>query len=248
MGSRSLLISDLDGTLLGDEEALDRFAHWHQANRRHLSLVYASGRFFDSVVGLIGSTSLPEPDAVIGGVGTEIHRYADRRRVSGWPRCLDRWDPQGIQTVLAEFRKLEPQPTEFQRKFKLSYYAHELDTAFLVELRRRLVMSGHGVEIIYSSSRDLDVLPAGISKGSAAAFLASQWHLGPWQVIVSGDTGNDASMFMHGFRGIVVGNAQPELKAIRSPDIYHSKQAYAAGVLDGMEYWLKRQPAPALES
>jgi hydroxymethylpyrimidine pyrophosphatase-like HAD family hydrolase len=92
---------------------------------------------------------------------------------------------------------------------------------------------------VYSSNRDLDVLPAGVDKGSAAAFLASHFGFQPRQVVVAGDTGNDASMFTHGFRGIVVGNAQAELKSLCSPDVYKSDGSYADGVLEGLEYWLR---------
>jgi mannosylfructose-6-phosphate phosphatase len=183
---------------------------------------------------------LPEPDAVIGGVGTEIRLYPGGEPVDGWPRLLRPWDREGIRALLAPNEQLELQPQQFQTEFKISYYAHDLSRRVLVQLRRRLAMAGHCAEIVYSSGRDLDVLPAGVNKGSAAGLLASRWGLRPWQVIVSGDTGNDASMFLCGFRGIIVQNAQPELKAIRSPDVYPSDQAYAAGVLDGIRYWMRQ--------
>lgn len=238
-----LLVSDLDGTLSGDEKALARFADWYEARRGRVRLAYNSGRRFDSVTDWIRRSPSPEPDAVIGALGTEIRLYPEGEKLEGWPRCLGPWDPQRIRAILGQFQELEPQPDEFQGQFKLSYYGHDLDGRFLVELRRRLALAGHCVEVLYSPNRDLDVLPAGVNKGSAAAFLASRWMLRPWQVIVSGATGNDRSMFLRGFRGVVVSNAHPELKAVRSPDVYHSRKAYAAGVLDGIHHWFGRVSA-----
>jgi len=137
--------------------------------------------------------------------------------------------------------RLEPQPSEFQTEFKLSYYAHDLEERFLAQLRCDLAGAGHFVEIVYSSNRDLDVLPLGVNKGSAVLFLASLWGVCFDGVTVAGDTGNDYSMLAGGFKGIVVGNAQPELKLLRSPNIYHSPYSYATGVLDGMDYWMNRK-------
>lgn len=233
-----LVVSDLDGTLLGNDEALERFAAWCRPRQRDgLRLVYATGRLFESVAAVVKSTPLPEPVAVIGAVGSEIRFFPEGRPAEAWPPCFAPWDADGVRRVMADFAQLQPQPSEFQTPHKLSYYAHDLDIGFLVEVRRRLAMAGHGVEVVYSSRRDLDVLPAGVSKGTATIYLATLWRLTPQEVVVAGDTGNDASMFRRGFRGVIVGNAQPELKALQSPDVYHAARPCAAGVLEGLWHW-----------
>ena len=237
MKAPRLLIADLDGTLLGSGEALERFGRWFETQQEHLRLVYSSGRFFEAVDSLIDSTPLPGPDAVIGGAGTEIHLYPDGSTVEGWPPCGDRWQADRIRDVLAGYDRLELQPAHTQGKYKISYYAHDLEASFLEELASVLKAAGQHVEIVYGSARDLDFLPAGVNKGRAADFLVRQWRLHHHQVVVAGDTGSDLSMFGCGFLGIVVANAHAELKALAHPDVYHSPQAYADGVVDGMTHW-----------
>jgi mannosylfructose-6-phosphate phosphatase len=239
-----LLVSDVDYTLLGDDAALAAFAEWYADARRYLRLALSSGRFCDSILESVRTSGLPQPDAVIGGVGTMICIFPDGKPLADWPPAADNWDPRAIRKALTSFPQLEPQPAHLQSRFKISYYAYDLDEPSLEKLRRQLASAGQRADIVYSSQRDLDVLPAGANKGTAVAHLARHWRLDPTHVIVAGDSGNDLEMFRQGFLGIVVGNAHPELKSLRGANIYQASQDYAAGVLEGLRHWLaeKRQP------
>ena len=238
MERMNLIVSDLDGTLLGDDAALHRFAAWYDEMRTDFRLAYSSGRFLDSIRESIAETDLPEPDALICGVGTEIYAGDDDVRLSGWPQVIaENWNAHLIRRVCAQFGELEPQPDEFQSNYKISYYAHYLTESCLARLRQALDAAGQKASVVYSSHRDLDVLPARTHKGAAAGFLADHWSISRRRVIVAGDSGNDAAMFHEGFRGIVVGNAKPELRALEGPSIYHAAASYAAGVVEGLEHW-----------
>lgn len=240
MENRYLLISDVDGTLLGDDDALAQFSQWYEPRSHQLRLVYNSGRFVNSVMESVASTGLPEPAAIIGGVGTEIRCFASQDRIGDWPDSAGHWNPQRIRSVLSKYSELELQPEEFLSEYKISYFARNAKAELLTDIRQQLEAAECRVEVVYSSNRDLDVLPQGVNKGTAAAYLASRWSYRNDQVFVSGDTGNDIALFQHGFRGIVVGNAQAELKKIDIPGVFLAKKGYAGGVQEGLTHWLAK--------
>lgn len=244
MDRQTLLISDVDFTLLGDDEALAKFANWFEQNKSYVRLVLTSGRFPYSIIESVETTLLPEPDVVIGGVGSEICFFPSRDVVPGWPvRQLEHWDGNRVRSILEGFERLEPQADEFQSDYKVSYFLRDADPKELHRIRAMLLEQSIRPELVYSSKRDLDVLPAGCNKGSAAEYVAHYLGFEPCDVIVCGDSANDAAMFDYGFAGVVVGNAHPELKALDDPLVYQSTYDYAKGVLDGTEYWLQRRAA-----
>ncbi len=108
-----MLVSDIDFTLLGDEEALYEFTDWYERSRAKLRLVYNSGRFYCSMLQSTLETHLPPPDAFIGGVGTEICFAGDGRRLTNWPEVDGRWNATAIRNILEVYPQLEPQPDEF---------------------------------------------------------------------------------------------------------------------------------------
>ncbi|HMP06727.1 MAG TPA: HAD-IIB family hydrolase [Lacipirellulaceae bacterium] len=240
MSGRFLIVSDVDGTLLGDKAALEAFRQWWEPRRSAVLLAYNSGRFARSLKQSIECEGLPRPDALIGGVGTEIFDADASHCWCDWPPPSTSWDIGRVRQVLADDDRLALQESEFQSLHKTSYYACGAGPADLDQWRQSLADAGLAVDLVYSSSRDLDVLPAGVNKGSAAAYLAQRWEIAPERVIVCGDTDNDLSMFQRGFRGAVVANALPELKALDGPHVYHCQRAHAAGVLEGVAHWMSR--------
>ncbi len=239
MGGYSVLVTDLDGTVLGDDAALDRFRTWVVDNRADHRLIYATGRHVASILGIVREGALPSPDAVVSSVGTEIHD-PDGHPWPGWLERFDGWHAEHARRVLSPLRWLDPQPEEHQTWLKASYTARGLSKDDLAFIRRTLVDAGLVPTLVYSSGTDLDILPAAAGKGRAARFVTDGWDVPPRDVLAFGDTGNDAQLLAVGYRGTMVGNALPELDRVAAPDVYRSPAAFADGVLDGIRHWSAR--------
>jgi sucrose-6F-phosphate phosphohydrolase len=231
-----LLVSDLDGTLLGDDDALSAFRSWIKATRSDWRLAYATGRTLASVEGLIADGVLPRPDAVIANVGTEIYG-PDGRTWPGWPTWDPDWDAAVARSLLAAVPGIDLQADANQTDWKASFHAPGLDASAVDDIRAALVDADIDATVIYSSAQDLDVMPPGSGKAAATRHLARDWKLDPDDVLAAGDSGNDLDLLTAGFRAIVVANAQPELRDLSHPLVFHARRPYAAGVLDGIEHW-----------
>ena len=234
-----LLVADLDGAMLGNQAAIRRFADsWLACSGMH-RLVYASGRFYDSIIQSIGQHQLPEPDAIIGGIGTEIRLFPSGESLIEWQsRWWSSWVIELVQQVLDDQPSLKLQPAECQSQFKRSYFVYDAAPQWLQETRRKLKERQLGVELLYSENRDLDVVPSGASKGSATEFLARRWNIPRSRVIVAGDSANAISLFLFGYRGILAANSPPDLHGIGGSNVYRSRLSFADGIIDGLCFWL----------
>jgi len=237
-----LFSSDLDGTLLGNPEGTQRFkAAWERLPpRRRPLLVYNSGRLVDDLRRFVADATLPAPDYLIGGVGTQIFNFRTGQFLEDFYQFLaEGWDLAQIEAVVGAFPGVRRQPPEFQHQFKSSWFLERATPPQLGELRQRLAAAGLGVSIVYSSQRDLDLLPPRATKAGALQWLCVRLRIGLDETLVAGDTGNDSSMFrLPGVRGIIVENAQPELfEATVDIPIYTARAVLADGVLDGLLHY-----------
>ncbi len=232
--------TDIDGTLIGKPDALERFnATWRetQKRKRRPRLCYNTGRMLDDMLELIERGDLVEPDYLICGVGTSIYSFKKKTKIKDFADVLEEgWDRERADEVVSSFTKATRQPKKYQAPFKTSWYLENAASEDLEGMERALEEAGLDVNIVYSSSRDLDILPKYANKGNALSWLLKRLRIPREQVVVAGDTGNDAAMFhLPGIHGIVVGNAQPELhEHTVGLDVHRAEGSCADGVLEGL--------------
>ena len=231
----NMLATDLDGTLVGDDDACEYLLSWMRRELRHFGLVYITGRHLASAHELITEKSLTWPDLLVSDVGTQIHIGPDLELDEIWQQKMNAdWQPTRIKQVAETIHGLRPQ--ELPTNCRVSFFADGSVPA--QQLRNSLIEQGLNFTYIFSSDRDVDILPAGGGKGEALKYIAANYAAEGAAILAAGDSGNDSSMMTAGFPGVIVGNAQPELRHL--PDsqmIYRADRSYAAGILEGWQHF-----------
>ncbi|MFP4179071.1 MAG: HAD-IIB family hydrolase [Spirochaetaceae bacterium] len=243
---KKLFSSDLDGTLVGKPDATLAFSRTWDALRARKSaeevplLVYNSGRLLPHTLELLQQSYLIDPDYLICGVGTLIYDFNKKQIVKVFSDTLNTgWDRQIVREVMLSYSDIQEQPHKYQNKFKSSWYIHDAPPERIEKIKEDLQKKGLSVNVVYSSSRDLDILPLYANKGNALRWLIQWLEISPEHTIVAGDTANDNSMFfIEGVKGIIVENAQPELllATIEKPT-YTASKPFADGVLEGLLHY-----------
>jgi len=246
-----LFSTDIDGTVYDSDETAELFAtFWESLQGGPTSplLVYNTGRSVEDVFELIKRTALPDPDYIIGGVGTKIIDFHYDVTIDDWDLVLsENWDFESVkELVRSHYPNLELQPDECQNPHKCSYYWYDKSVDEIAELRTALEESDIETQVVYSSGRDLDILPRKANKGNAIAWLAGRLEIPLDEIVVAGDSGNDLSMFLVGnCQGIVVSNAEAALLDVASKQgAFLASLPCAAGVVEGINSLTSATPQP----
>jgi hypothetical protein len=227
-----LLVSDIDDTLTGDRDALEKL--WQSASKHpdRLKIALNSSRPSASVDRTIAECFPADfaPDAVITALGTEIR--AGGNWVDDWSRRFSGWPRDEIAGMMIKMG-FQPHADEFQTPAKASFAVP--GRAAAADVLDRLADAGFRFDAVFSGESDLDLLAPGAGKDRAARFLADYLGILPTRVVAAGDSGNDLAMFRAFPHAIAVGNARRELtEAMPVDTTYHAKGAYAAGVHEGL--------------
>ncbi|MFM2062414.1 MAG: hypothetical protein RLZZ507_2084 [Cyanobacteriota bacterium] len=243
--TKFLFVTDLDNTLVGDDQALGELSDRLQQHRQQhgTKIVYSTGRSPIFYRELQQAKNLFSPDALVLSVGTEIYLDGSDTPDPEWSEILSPgWQRETILAITQKFPELVLQPESEQRPFKVSFFLKAEFSGILPKLEAELQKSQLNIKLIYSSGIDLDILPHTSDKGQAMQFLRQKWEFAAEQTVVCGDSGNDIALFAVGNeRGIIVGNARPELLQWHNQNPadyrYLAQNFCAAGIIEGLKYF-----------
>ncbi|MEK3975292.1 HAD-IIB family hydrolase [Psychrobacillus sp. FSL K6-1267] len=229
-----MLATDLDGTLVGSEEDLRVLLKYYESLDEKVSLVYVTGRHKGSALDLIREAKIPMPSILISDVGTGIYVGTDLKVDLEWEHKMkSNWDPEAIKNIVSKYPTIFPQ--KLPNECRISYTVKE-DNDSVEKLKQELVLSKIPHKFIFSSGRDIDILPESSGKGSALTYVIEKYVDTNASILIAGDSGNDEEMLSLGYPSVIVANAQPELLAIKDhPKLFRATQNCAGGIY---EAWL----------
>lgn len=233
---RWLFVSDVDDTLVGDNLALVKLRNALETASNLITTTYNSSRPCASLRQTLNQLSeLPIPDYLIGAMGTEIQEGPSEKLLSAYSQLLGQgWHRDQIITAIQNLN-FTLHPSEYQTPFKISYDVPDANAS--TQVVQALQTAGLAAKVIYSGGKNLDIIPQAAGKKAGIEYLQQQLNIQAEYVVVAGDSGNDLEMFVAPYKGIVVANADLDLKKRRGEHIYHARLAYAQGVLEGLRFW-----------
>lgn len=261
-----LFLGDLDGTLHGTSEhaqaSLSNWTKFWKQTEAPLEsvLCYNTGRCITDYQNELES-SLPMPDVLITGDGTEI-RWVRRRL--GWLELDETWSRQvgacwhAVSARLIERMDRDDEghiaalniasnsPPAGEARYAITVLskarACALRDAYAADFAddgiRFYVMGGWDAQ----KSHLIVALPASCGKANAAKHVQRQLGFDDAQCIAAGDSENDTTMLDVEFAFILVANAADalvrEVDARRAPDLhFRARGTHASGVVEGLQHF-----------
>jgi len=235
-GMDRLLVTDLDDTLTGDDEALATLLKRLDTTDAKVGFGIATGRTLNEALTLMDELEVRVPDVLITAGGSELHYGTHLLPDRSWERQIRyRWDRDDVARVMNAMPGLE-RVIQSETKYRLRYRLDLGHAPSLREIRRRLRQEGLRVTTILDHEVYLDVVPVRASPGLAIRFFCFKWNLEPQRLLVAGDSGNDWDMLSGDTLGVVVSNHTPGLERLRGrPRVYFAKSPHARGILEGID-------------
>ncbi|MBK1643997.1 HAD family hydrolase [Thiocapsa imhoffii] len=234
------LFTDLDQSLLGNLEGVQRFTQMMRENKRCSNFGIATGRRLDALLTELKRHGIPVPDVMITSLGTEIHYSAALVVDDFWSDHVDYlWKPQMVRRTLEGIPGLVPQGRAEQSRFKIAYHYDPTVAPPLDEIMTLLRTRDLSVNVIHAFGQFLDVVPIRASKGQALRYVAHRFGIPLEHILVAGGSGADEDMMRGNTLAVVVANRHHEelSQLVEMDNIYFAQASHALGILEAIEHY-----------
>lgn len=232
-----LLATDLDGTFLAgkDEHKFKLYSLLSEAD--DVILVFVTGRGLQTVTPLFILPEMPRPEYIICDVGATIVQGDNLLPVSDIMFDIETaWPGAGaVYDVFNKLPGLTYQEVPMERRSSY-FYNEETDFELVAKHAEEL-----GVDILVSHGKYIDVLPKGVNKGSTLKKLVNSLGHNKEDILVAGDTLNDLSLFLTGYKGVAVAGSEEGLikKISAMSNVIHSEHPGTGGIIDAMRHYFQ---------
>ncbi len=242
-----LLATDLDGTFLGGHEAYQQQLYRLIRERQEMRLVFVTGRGLETVRPLLNDAVIPNPDYIICDVGATIVNGHTLEPIQPLQAGIEKkWPGRLImQSKLSKVKGLRWQEVPQERRCSF-FFDEETDFEHLYQ-----IAAATGCDVLKSAGKFVDVLPGGVNKGSSLKQLVKLLGIPGKNILVAGDTLNDLSLYQAGYKGVVVGEAEPRLTEATKDmaHVYQAEKPGCGGILESLDHFVEfRQYYPSQEA
>tara|TARA_B100000902_G_C27065819_1_gene791478 strand:- start:72 stop:878 length:807 start_codon:yes stop_codon:yes gene_type:complete len=237
---QKLLFLDLDN-YLGQSEGLSilRKKLKDHSSKQEIRLGILTGRSIKAARYKYVETKLPKPAVWICQAGTEIYYKDENKSDIFWQDSITvDWNRKGVEKVLFDLKDyLEPQATDQQGPFKVSYLLKEPNDAILPLVRKRLRQSGLAATPHLKCHWYLDVVPLRASRSEAIRFLALRWGLSLEKLLVIASQQGDSELIRGLNTSVIPFDHDSSLDRLRSQQSTFFSDSQDGGVMDGLKHF-----------
>ena len=255
-----IFFTDLDDTLLGNDEYLQEFYEYWIQNCLFdpiKKLIYATGRSYRTFCLLEEEMDIFYPEYLICSNGTEIYEYNenlnDYELDSEWDKnIMIDWDPEVVLSELMKIQWLAPNYDSPHDSKALRFLADienlKEKQQELNEIIKKLEKKQIFISVYYSGHdkhKNVDVNARRAGKGNASVYLMNKLNLKNESTFGFGDSNNDIDLIKKCGKGVLVKNSQKELidfytknKSLEG-NIKISEFTYAKALLEELKIILK---------